>query len=347
MPAPGGPRGYDPRVSFLIALLLLSPLAHADGVRVLAPGQARLSDDAVGTFKGEVVSAVTGRALAGVPLVLLRPAPTEARSWPEPWAPEAWREDERLLRVKTGPDGTWRFDGLPSGPYRVVVDNRWLPKRSIDRYVDPGAVVSGRMELTVGTRVSGRVVNEEGDPLASFPVYVAGLDLGDGRNSSRGRPASEPGHTGPDGTFTLRWVPQGTAWLQAGRIEYGFSPLQPLVLEPGTAEVGDVQLVVTHEAERLAEAESGGGIGVRLDFTPRGPVVSSLVPSLPAAEAGMLEGDVIVTIDGRSTRFMTSIEFIQRCRGQVGSTVELTLVRDGAPRDVTLTRESIPRRRRK
>ncbi len=331
-----------------IALLsLLAPAAAQEGVPVLAPGQARLRGDAIGSFRGRVLDADTGEGVADVPLQLLRPSPTAGRTWPEPWAPESWNEDERLLTVETNADGAFRFDALPPGAYRVQVDDRWLPHVSADAYIDAGDSVSRQLVLEAGARITGRVFADGGQPVGNLPVFLAGLDRGDGLNAGRGRPASRPTRAAADGSFELRWVPTGTAWVQAGHAELGYAA--PIAVQvDGGSHVDGVELRVPDERELLAASESGGGIGVRLDFTERGPIVASVIEDLPAARAGLLAGDLILSIDGRPTRFMTSREFIQRCRGRVGSSLRVTSRRgEGEPRDHELTRQTIPRRREK
>ena len=310
-----------------------------------APGQARLQGDDIGTFRGRVVNDRSGDGLEGVPLKLLRPSAAASRTWPEPWTPESWNEDEDLLSVVSASDGSFRFDGLPAGAYRVRVDSRWLPRRAVDGYVKPGGSVTGSLELSPGGRIRGRVEDEAGQPIAQMLVLVAGLDRGDGLNGGGGRPASMPTRAADDGTFELRWVPPGTAWVQAGHRDLGFSETVPVDVGEGTQHDG-LRLVVPDERAVLATRESGGGIGVRLDFTARGPVLADVVEGLPADRAGLQGGDLIVAIDGHAALFMLSREFVSRCRGRPGTSVEITWVRGSSgPTDLVLVREPIPSRK--
>ena len=63
----------------------------------------------------------------------------------------------------------------------------------------------------------------------------------------------------------------------------------------------------------------------------------------PAAEAGLLPGDFLRTIDGEPTRFMSAIEGERRLRGEPGSTVTLSLIRGSTqePFDIDLVRERL------
>jgi hypothetical protein len=333
---------------WIAALLLLVPAAAAqEGVPALAPGQARLAGDAIGTLRGDVVDARSGEGLADVLVQLLRPSGMDARAWPEPWAPESWSEDEELLSVRSAPDGGYRFDALPPGRYRVRIAERWLPDASSDAWIEPGGVETRRLELDAGAWVAGRVVDAAGEPMADIPIFVAGVDGGDGLNSARGKVGSQPTHSGADGSFVLRWVPPGTAYVQAGHRTRGYG--RPVAVEvPDGGRVRGVELVGPDGSDAPGEGDRGGGVGVRLEFTPRGPVISEVIEGLPAAGAGLQRGDALVGIDGRSTRFMTSREFIDRCRGRAGTEVELTWVRgDSGPVDTVLVRASIADRKQR
>ena len=63
----------------------------------------------------------------------------------------------------------------------------------------------------------------------------------------------------------------------------------------------------------------------------------------PAKEAGLLAGDKILQIDGKSTIDMTIDDAVNLIRGPKGSKVTLTIAREGldAPKDVEITRNVI------
>jgi carboxyl-terminal processing protease len=89
-----------------------------------------------------------------------------------------------------------------------------------------------------------------------------------------------------------------------------------------------------------------GGIGVRigLEGEPRRLIVIS--PPLfdtPAMKAGIRVRDQIVSIDGQSTAGITMDQVVQRLRGPVGDSVQLTILHQGETEPVTLTlvRETI------
>ena len=71
-------------------------------------------------------------------------------------------------------------------------------------------------------------------------------------------------------------------------------------------------------------------------------VVVAPLDGSPALKAGVRPGDVIDRIDGQSLGGLTIDEAVRRIRGPKGTTVTLTVVRDGgAPFDLTITRDVI------
>jgi carboxyl-terminal processing protease len=88
-----------------------------------------------------------------------------------------------------------------------------------------------------------------------------------------------------------------------------------------------------------------GGVGIQISLDDGDLRVLSPLYGTPAYRAGVLAGDWIVEIDGRSTEGLTQDEAIERLKGVEGSRVTLTLVHAGRPAKerfkVTLRRERI------
>jgi carboxyl-terminal processing protease len=66
--------------------------------------------------------------------------------------------------------------------------------------------------------------------------------------------------------------------------------------------------------------------------------VREVPPDMGAARAGLQEGDEVTAIDGRSVRSMSPDEVHRALAGKVGSSVTLTVVRDGVPREIRIER---------
>lgn len=85
------------------------------------------------------------------------------------------------------------------------------------------------------------------------------------------------------------------------------------------------------DASQFGEDISGnfGGVGMEVGVRNGLITVIAPLPGTPAEQAGILSGDVIVKIDGQSTESMNVDEAVNLIRGEKGSTVHLTLYRDG------------------
>ncbi|HEY6945699.1 MAG TPA: S41 family peptidase, partial [Candidatus Acidoferrum sp.] len=95
------------------------------------------------------------------------------------------------------------------------------------------------------------------------------------------------------------------------------------------------------------EEMRGKYYGVGMTVVPRGEqtVVMSPYVGTPAYKAGIRPGDVIVRIDDKSTEGMRSPEVADLLRGAKGTTVKITVSREGYadPLVFTVTRDEIPR----
>ena len=86
---------------------------------------------------------------------------------------------------------------------------------------------------------------------------------------------------------------------------------------------------------------SGVGIQLSLDKDTKNLVVISPIEGSPASKAGVQPKDVILAIDGKSTKGMGTEEAVKLIRGQAGTSVTLTLKRKTQTLDVALTRQRI------
>ena len=72
---------------------------------------------------------------------------------------------------------------------------------------------------------------------------------------------------------------------------------------------------------RLDESTSGhyAGVGIQMDVRDSGITVVATLPGTPAEQAGILSGDRIVEIDGKSTLGLTADEALKTLRGPAGT----------------------------
>jgi carboxyl-terminal processing protease len=86
------------------------------------------------------------------------------------------------------------------------------------------------------------------------------------------------------------------------------------------------------------------GVGIQLSTDPNGLlIVHTPLVGTPAYEAGILAGDIIIKIDGRSTETMTQDDAVDLIQGEVGKAVTLTVLHEGTkePVDISMTRAEI------
>ncbi|UCC89921.1 MAG: S41 family peptidase [Anaerolineales bacterium] len=104
-------------------------------------------------------------------------------------------------------------------------------------------------------------------------------------------------------------------------------------IEPGRAAIF---------REDVSGSFEGIGAAVRMDELGR-LVIAEPFAGRPAAEAGVLRGDVVIAVDGTSLQGLSLYEAIGLIRGPAGSTVVLTIFRDGIdePFEVPVVRARI------
>jgi len=94
--------------------------------------------------------------------------------------------------------------------------------------------------------------------------------------------------------------------------------------------------------EDVSGSFEGIGAAVRMDEMGR-LVIAEPFAGRPAAESGLARGDIVLAVDGQSLQGLSLYESIGLIRGPAGSTVVLTVFRDGVdePFDVPVIRARI------
>ena len=95
----------------------------------------------------------------------------------------------------------------------------------------------------------------------------------------------------------------------------------------------------------LQESTTGNYGGLGIEIGRQDGVIKVVTPmdDTPASRAGILPGDVIIELDGKTVRSIGVNQAVDVMRGEPGSDVTLTVIREGEsqPLEVTLTREVI------
>jgi carboxyl-terminal processing protease len=86
------------------------------------------------------------------------------------------------------------------------------------------------------------------------------------------------------------------------------------------------------------------GVGIEISFRDNALIVISPIEGTPAYKAGIQAGDKIIRIDSKLTNDMTLPEAVKAIRGEKGTKVNLTIMREGAdkPLEFSLVRDVIP-----
>jgi len=84
-----------------------------------------------------------------------------------------------------------------------------------------------------------------------------------------------------------------------------------------------------------------GGLGIVVGMRKGVLTIISPIDDTPAYKAGVKANDIILKIDGKATIDMTLDEAVNLMRGKPGTKITLTLVRDGKPVVVHITRAMI------
>ncbi len=88
------------------------------------------------------------------------------------------------------------------------------------------------------------------------------------------------------------------------------------------------------------------GVGMLVGQRNRRTVVNYPFPKTPAYRAGIRPGDIIIKVDGESTENLGVNDVAKRLRGEKGTTVSITVEREGRdkPLEFTVVRDDIPRK---
>jgi len=112
------------------------------------------------------------------------------------------------------------------------------------------------------------------------------------------------------------------------------------------AAAGDIhtEYFTQKEAEQFNSDLSGnigGGIGAEVGMREEKPTIIGTLADTPAEKGGLKAGDVIISVNDEAVNGLTVDQVVQKIRGEIGTTVKLSYLRDDAVKEATLTRAEI------
>ncbi|MBV5338690.1 MAG: S41 family peptidase [Deltaproteobacteria bacterium] len=99
----------------------------------------------------------------------------------------------------------------------------------------------------------------------------------------------------------------------------------------------------TYKEMKIDTKGAFGGLGIEISVKDGVLTVISPIEDTPAFKAGIKAGDMILKIDGKFTKDLNINDAVKRMRGQKGSKVVLTIMREGfdKPKDFPIVRDII------
>lgn len=110
----------------------------------------------------------------------------------------------------------------------------------------------------------------------------------------------------------------------------------------GKSEVREMTQELLADPAAFASNRFKGGIGVVLSLQAISglPIIHGLVEGSPAGEAGLKPGDVILEINGVSTKGQTINQIVEKIRGFTIARVDVLVLRDGTNLHCVVSRTS-------
>jgi carboxyl-terminal processing protease len=97
----------------------------------------------------------------------------------------------------------------------------------------------------------------------------------------------------------------------------------------------------TNSFDKDLSGNIGGGIGAEISLRSGKATIISVLQGDPAIQAGLMANDTVVDVNGQSTTGQSVEQVVAKIRGDVGTTVKLSIDRAGTMKDFTVTRATI------
>ena len=97
----------------------------------------------------------------------------------------------------------------------------------------------------------------------------------------------------------------------------------------------------TKEFDKSLSGQIGGGIGAEIGLRNNKPTIIKPLENSPAQKAGIKAGEVIVKVNDEASSGWSVEKVVSKIRGEVGTSVKLTLLSGGQTREVSVVRQNI------
>ena len=97
----------------------------------------------------------------------------------------------------------------------------------------------------------------------------------------------------------------------------------------------------TKEFDKSLSGQIGGGIGAEIGLRNNRPTIIKPLENSPAQKAGIKAGEAIVKVNDEASSDWSVEKVVSKIRGEVGTSVKLTLLSDGQTREVSVVRQNI------
>lgn len=97
----------------------------------------------------------------------------------------------------------------------------------------------------------------------------------------------------------------------------------------------------TEEFNKDLSGDIGGGVGAEIGVRSGEPTIVRVLPNNPAEKAGLKTGDVVVAVNGKSMQGKLAADVANSIRGEVGTSVRVSVQRAGEVKEYSITREQV------
>jgi len=97
----------------------------------------------------------------------------------------------------------------------------------------------------------------------------------------------------------------------------------------------------TKEFDKSLSGQIGGGIGAEIGLRNNKPTIIKPLENSPAQKAGIKAGEAIVKVNDETSSDWSVEKVVSKIRGEVGTSVKLTLLSGGQTREVSVVRQNI------